>query len=298
MTSRFSRNLGLVLKLLSISSAKLASELEIDKSVVSRWLRGSVSPSAHNLSRLSAFVATRVEGFNALDWEREAESMAELFGADLDALPGIRPPAAAPGLPVAVWDQLIIGAASRGNAYEGFFRSTRPHPAQPEQFLHEFSMVRRDAIGLLRLAMGSADTRVDGWMLPLNGLVYSVASDPNTGSMMFGIFNGVGASRVDILDGLVLIPAFDKGRSPLATPILSERVGDLSGDVEADNARFEELASHSPLAADGAVPVHIQAHLVRDIGPTQLALGGDWLLNMSLARSMTRGRQFDPQDTT
>ncbi len=296
MTSQFSRNLSLVLKLLSISSAKLAFELEIDKSVVSRWLRGTVSPSAHNLSRLSAFVATRVEGFNALDWERDTEGMAELFGADLEALPGIRPPAAAPGLPVAVWDQLIIGAASRGAAYEGFFRSTRPHPAQPGQFLYEYGMIRRDEIGLLRLAMGSADSRVDGWMLPLNGLLYSVAADATNGAMMFGIFNGLGASRVDVFDGLTLIPAFDKGRSPLATAIICERVGELSGDREADDRRFAELASQSPLVEAASVPEHIQAHLARDFGPAQLALGGDWLLNMSLARSMSRGRQFDPPD--
>ena len=67
--------------MLSISGARLASELEINKSVVSRWLRGSALPSTHNLSRLSALVATRVEGFRVLDWERDPRSLAEMFGA-------------------------------------------------------------------------------------------------------------------------------------------------------------------------------------------------------------------------
>jgi transcriptional regulator with XRE-family HTH domain len=59
-TTSFSDNLRLVLELLSMSAARLASELAVDKSVVSRWLNGSVQPSAHNLSRLSAFVASRL----------------------------------------------------------------------------------------------------------------------------------------------------------------------------------------------------------------------------------------------
>jgi hypothetical protein len=39
----------------------------------------------------------------------------------------------------------------------------------------------------------------------------------------------------------------------------------------------------------GGVPDWLVAHLVRDTGPAQLALGGDWLLAMPLARSLARG---------
>ena len=278
-TTLFSENLRLVLKLLSMSAARLAAELAVDKSVVSRWLNGSVQPSAHNLTRLSALVAGRLAGFRALDWERTPDSLAEMFGAV----------SRANGLPFAIWDQMISATALRGRAYEGFFRCTRPHPRLPGRYLHEWSMVRPDDIGLLRLRMGSAEAKVGGWIVPLQGLIYVVASEGNSGTMMFGIFNGVGASRVEVFDGLVLLPAHDLGRSPMATAMLCERVGDLSGDREADDRRYEELASQSPIALAGSIPAPVEAHLVRDFGPEQLAKGGELLLTLSLLHTMARG---------
>lgn len=75
-------NLALVLKLLSISSTALAARLETDKSVVSRWLRGSVKPSSYNLSKLTAIVAEHVEGFRTLDWECAPDGLAQIFGVE------------------------------------------------------------------------------------------------------------------------------------------------------------------------------------------------------------------------
>jgi transcriptional regulator with XRE-family HTH domain len=285
----FAENLRLVLKLLSMSAAELASELAVDKSVVSRWLNGSVQPSAHNLSRLSALVAGRVVGFRSLDWERTPESLAEVFGADPRAISSLRPAPPPAGMPFAIWDQMVATTAIRGRAYEGFFRTTRPHPRDPYGFLHEFELIRRNELGLLRLRMGSAGAKVEGWVTVLQELLYVVAADINNGNMMFGLFNGAGAARVDVFDGLVLLPAHDKGRSPLASAIVCERIGDLSGDPEADDRRFEELASQNPIAPPGSVSDSMKAHLVRDFGPAQLAQGGDWLLTMSLLRSLSRG---------
>ncbi len=292
MASRtpFSENLRLVLKLLSVSAAGLASELAVDKSVVSRWLNGSVQPSAHNLSRLTALVAGRVDGFRAFDWERTPDSLAEQFGADAGAVANLRAARPSNGLPFAIWDTMVSSTALRGRAYEGFFRSTRPHPRIPGRYLHEWGMIRRDEIGLLRLRMGSAEAKVGGWIIPLQGLIYIVSAEVNSGTMMFGIFNGVGASRVDVFDGLILLPAHDMGRSPMATAMLCERVGDLSGDLEADDRRYDELSSQNPIAPAGSIPDTVQAHLVRDFGPEQIDKGGDWLLTLSLLRSMARGR--------
>jgi transcriptional regulator with XRE-family HTH domain len=295
MTSTpFSEKLRLVLKMLSMTAGRLASELAIDKSVVSRWLKGSVQPSAHNLSLLSALVATRVEGFRTLDWERSPEGLAALFGVDPGAMSTVRPVAPSPqGLSLAIWDQMVATTALRGAAYEGFFRATRPHPMAPNRYLHEYGMIRHDETGLLRLIMGSAETIVEGWMIPLNSQLYSICAQASTGTLLFAIFNGLGSSRVDVFDGLTLMPGFDMGRSPTSTAMLCERVGDLSDDRAADDARFAELASQNPLAPEGSVPEHIQKHLVRDFGPSALALGGEWLLNMSLARTMTRGPEYE-----
>jgi hypothetical protein len=291
MSSLFSENLRLVLKMLSMSSARLAAELETNKSVVSRWLKGSAQPSAHNLSRLSELVATRVEGFRVLDWERDPRSLAEMFGADPNAIPAMS--AARPVLlPTAIWDQMVATAAVRGKGFEGIFRSTRPDPQNAGRYLHEHGMIRQDPVGLLHLAMGSAKNKVEGWMIPLHGHLYCIAADLNSGALLFGIFHGIGASRVDVFDGLIMLPGADKGHSPSATAMLCERVSELSGDRQADERRFAALASQSPVAPEGSVPEHVRKHLARDFGPEQLARGGDWLLNMSLAHSMTRGPDY------
>jgi transcriptional regulator with XRE-family HTH domain len=281
MPSQFSENLKLVLKLLSLSPATLAASLRIDKSVISRWLNGSVRPSQHNLARLSALVAARVEGFTVLDWERDPASLGSLFGAELPA--GVP----AHGLPLAIWDEMIASAATLGRAYLGFFRTTRPHPAMPGRFLHDHALVQANRLGVPSVVMGSTDSYVEGWLMPLNGLIYAVAAEARSGTLLFGIFNGTGASRLDVLDGIVLIPA---ARTPTATPILCERIGDLSGDDEADRRRFDELITQSPLAPEGSVPDAIAKHLLRDIGPEQYAKGGDLLLSLTLWQSMTRGR--------
>eukprot|EP01035_Chromulina_nebulosa_P002274 gene2273-biopygen1935 len=48
----FAERLRLVLKALSISGGRLAADACVDKSLVSRWCSGAVTPSEHNLARL------------------------------------------------------------------------------------------------------------------------------------------------------------------------------------------------------------------------------------------------------
>lgn len=292
MAAMFSDNLRLALKMVSMTSAQLASELGTHKSVVSRWLNGSVQPTPHNISRLTALIQKHVKEFRLLDWERDAVAFAELFGVSPTILKS-NAGQPAPGLPIAIWDQMVATAAMRAKAYEGFFRSTRPSPSHPGRFVHDHGMIRRDENGLLRLIMGSAGTVVDGWMIPLHSQLYCVGADVTSGTLLFGIFNGLGGSRVDAFDGICLISGSDLGRSPTATPMFCERVGNLSGDRAADDTTWAELAARNPLAPEGSIPEHIRKHLVRDIGPTPFAQGGDLLLALPLARSLSRGPDYD-----
>ena len=293
MAAAFASKLAFVLKYLSISRSQLAASLGVDKSIVGRWMTGAVEPSAHNLARLTAFVAGHVPGFTALDWDRSLDGLALALGVT----PAVAPPAspatrsaADAGLPLALLDQVIAATALRGGAYEGFFRSTRPYAGAPGLFIHDHGMIRREDNGLLRLRMGTGGVFVDGWMLLLHDQLFCVGSQLTSGSLVFGIFNGVPSVRADVIDGLTLSPILDLGRTPTATAVVFERIGDLSGDPAADDARFAELAELDPVAPQGSVPAALVDHLVRNIGPDQLDRGGDWVLRSPAARSVSRGR--------
>ncbi|TAJ73434.1 MAG: XRE family transcriptional regulator [Phenylobacterium sp.] len=288
--SAFREKFTLALKVLSLSRGRLAADLGVDKSVVGRWATGAVTPSAHNMSRLTALIAGRVPHFTQLDWDRSLADFAVLMGADPAAIPGLEPPP--PGLPLAILDQVRGTTTLRGAAYEGFFRSTRPYVLNPGRFLHDHGMIRMGANGLLELRMGTGGTFCEGWMLPLHNQIICVAADVTSGAMVFGIFNGVATPKAEILDGLAMGSALDVGRTPTAFVMMFERIGDLSGDREADDARFLELAARDPMAPEGSIPQALRDHLLRDIGPAQLALGGDLLLQMPLLRSLARGPAY------
>jgi hypothetical protein len=292
MAEPFCRKLELVLKALSTSRGRLAADLGVDKSIVGRWVSGAVQPSAHNLSLLTALVASRVPGFTALDWDRNLESLAGLLGADPAVISASRGSKVPTSLPFSILDQVHAATALRGEAYEGFFRSTRPYVLAGGKFVHDHGMIRRDPNGFLRLSMGTGGTVVDGWMLPVGNQLAVVACDVTSGTMLFGIFNGVGTARADVVDGLCLSSALDAGRTPTAHAMMFERIGDLTGDREADDRRFVELTGLDPVAPEGSIPEMLRNHLLGDFGPAQAALGGDLLLRMPLTRSISRGPAY------
>ena len=154
----FPARLLLALKALSISRGRLAAQLEVDKSVVSRWLNGRQAPSGQNLVNLTDLVAARRPGFTLLDWE-----------ADLDALAtklGVAPePVAGWGLleqwvPESVLREAHTLTGLRGDAYEGFWRTTRPAISQPGRFIHNPLMIRKASNGFLVCRSAVEDMRL------------------------------------------------------------------------------------------------------------------------------------------
>jgi transcriptional regulator with XRE-family HTH domain len=288
----FSAKFEFVLKALCLSRGRVAAELGIDKSVVGRWARGAVRPSADNLARLTALVAARVAGFTILDWERDPASLARVLGVDPDTAPGL---AAWPLGPLGegphreLLDQILATTQRRGAAYEGFYRSTRPYAGHPGRFIHDRMMIRKDDNALLRFDLRCGRVGVEGWVLPQQNQLFVVGAETASGSLAFGIFNGVSATQAGLIDGLLLGCALDANRTPTAHAMVFERAGDLTGDEAGDEARFAELAADEGVAPAGSVPADLAAHLTRDIGPAQAALGGDWLLALPLTRSLSRG---------
>jgi transcriptional regulator with XRE-family HTH domain len=277
--AEFRQKLSLALKALSISRARLAADMGVDKSVVARWASGATNPSAHNLALLSAAIARHVPGFRALDWDRDLEDLAVRLGVG-PAEPA--PQAAAlTALPLALLAQARSSTSLRGPAYEGFYRSTRPYPSSPGRYIHDHLLVRLSG-GLLQLRMRTGGVPVEGWVLPMHDRLFVVGCELTSGSMVFAVLYGVGAVAVGVLDGLTLFASLDVGRTPTATPMILERVGALSGDAAADDARLDILGAPSPVAPEGSVPEALRRHLDREVG-------GEWVLRLPLGLSMSRG---------
>ena len=285
----FADKLTLVLKTLSMTRGHLAAEMGVDKSIVGRWMTGRVEPSNHNMARLTELVAARIPGFRLIDWEQDIGGLEGLLGVTPSNTSLNKSARLPPGLPIPLMDQIMDTTALRAPSYEGFFRSTRPYAQRPGHFIHDHIMMRLDASGLLRLHMGTGGVVLDGWVLPFQGKLFVIASELTSGALGFAILNGVNTIIAGTMDGILLNCALDAGHSPTACAIIVERIGDLSGDVDVDDRRIRELTGMDPFAPVGSVPEDIVAHLVRDIGPAQLALGGDWLLSMPMLRSLAKG---------
>jgi transcriptional regulator with XRE-family HTH domain len=291
MAHAYSAKLNLVLKALSMSRGRLATELGVDKSIVGRWARGAVKPSPENLARLTGLIAGRITGFTILDWDRELAGLAEVLGVDPGIAASVEPARTGSTFHDELIDEAIQATARRAAAVEGFFRSTRPRGSAPGQFLHDHVMLRLGPDGLIRFDLRCDHVQVTGWVLPQRGQWFMIGAESVSGSPAFGIFNGVIAERVrmDVIDGLLLSCALDASLTPTACALVFERIGDLSGDSAADDARLNELGALDPVATPDTAPEALTSFLVRDIGPSQLAQGGDWLLRMPLARSIARG---------
>lgn len=289
--ANFAAKLDLVLKALSMSRGRLAADLGVDKSLVGRWASGAVSPSEHSLSLLTKLIASKTAGFTMLDWDRDLEALATVFGVEYraPAEPAAPPPSPPAGLPLPFLAQARETTARRGGAYEGFWRSTRPSVLMPNHFFHDCGMFRREADGLLNVRMGGSGLMFEGWLLPAEGQLFGMIFDTVGQTPIFLTLNGTPLPKAASLDGLVMAASLNTARTPAAYPIIFERLDDLSGDRAADDARCQALIGQDNRAAEASVPIEVQRHLLRDIGPLAAQRGGDLMLVANPADGFSRG---------
>ncbi len=261
----------------------------VDKSAVGRWLTDVVQPSADNLARLTMIVAERLPDFSLLDWDRDFEDLAAILRARTSKRNDAPKQRFGDGLPLHYLDQCLATTSVRGSAYEGLFRSTRPFSQRPGYFIHDNILIRLSDNGLLRMHMKTAGVTVEGWLLLQQNQLFFIGAELTSGGPAFAVLNGVNTVRADLIEGIVLTCALDVGRTPVAMAAIFERVGELTGDREADDAAFEASAAAPAVTSEDEVSVEVRHHLTRDIGPTHLAAGGDWLLQLPVSRSMSRG---------
>ena len=279
MDTPFSARFNLVLKALSVSRGRIAADLSVDKSLVGRWASGAVKPSEHNCANLTRLIAGRLPGFTMLDWDRDLPGFARLCGVELpmeEAMPTL--PEGPVLLPPALIDQARRMTERRGASLEGFWRTTRPSVIMDGRMFNDHGMIRTGPSGLLEVRIGGAGLLFEGWMLPAEGNLFCVIYDSVGMTPLFLVFKGVPLPKVDLLDGLMLFAALNAGRTPAAVPVVLERVGDLVGDREADDATCRELIGRNPVAGPDDAPETILRHLIRDIGPAAAGSGGEMFL--------------------
>ena len=289
LRSPFAARLRLVLGAIAMSRARLAGVLGVDKSLVGRWASGAVRPSDHNLSRITGVVAERFPGFTALDWDRELGDFAQRLGLDASAARGEQLLPEGQGLSLEFIDHARLSTMHRGGAYEGFWRTLRPSILMPNTIFQDHGMIRLASNGLLEVRMGGAGLTFKGWMMLSEGNLFVILHDSVGQTPLFLVFRGVPLPKAEALEGILLMAALNAARTPAAVPIMLERLGDLSGDREADDARHAEMLLQPPTVDKDTVSEATHAFLMRDVGPVAAMSGGDMFLMATGATGLTRG---------
>ncbi len=293
MSVTFAQRLDLVLKALSMSRARLAADLGIDKSLAGRWVSGAVQPSAYNLERLTGLIAGRCPGFTMLDWDRDLDALADRLGvAVATPQPPLAPaPLAAKGdavLPPLPYGLVALARREtrrRGAAYSGRWRVTRLSSSGALRYMVEHALIVHDGDQLSFRHFGGG-WEVRGWLLVLSVQLYGVICDASDDSLGFYVLNGVTSAKAMCIDGIFSTVCADRGLTPNAQVVVFERVGDLGDDDEAWAAAHIARSVVTP-AED--IPAAIRDAVARDFGPRAAAAGGEAMLRVPMERSMCAG---------
>lgn len=282
----FSHKLALVLKALAISRGRLAADLAVDKSVVGRWLSGRSLPSGENLAQLTRLIAARIPGFTGLDWDGDLAALSARLGLTHpggdSATPRSRTLEA-----FAADRRMSKGALAAGRLapeLAGFWLNTVPVVGEPGQFLRSYAMLS-ESHGELLVESRLFGGRGTGWAVAAGSQIYMAVSFQEAFGLVFLIYNGADRPAAGLFDGVFsgCLPAL--GGIVVATPAVSERVAELSGDREADLQKLEELASSPEMVGAEAVsPAHL-ARLRAATEPTASQLALALPAMTSLARS-------------
>lgn len=279
LDSDFPRKLDLILKRLSMSRARLAQEAGLDKSLVGRWVAGSVTPSAHNLERVTQALARKLPGFSLLDWDRPLAAFAERFGATIEAPPEpVGLPAAAIVFPFDIVTPARVETAKRGDEYCGLYWNWRRAFGRPGRYVR-IAVLIRPKDGLLEVAKGALGFEHRGPALLMLNRLYMILSEEKFEAMGLLITNAGQQPKARCLSGIILGVSSEGLLMPKSTPCLMIRHADLSGDEAADRAAYEAMKAMAGPVDKSLVPPEALAVIDRDFGPRAFAEGGADMVN-------------------
>lgn len=284
--------LGLVLRALSISRVALAQRLGIDKSLVGRWLAGTVHPTEHNLMRLTALIAESRPEFCMADWFADLAAFSRCFGIPLpvpDDQAGDTSALLSSGPLAQFLNAVRPEMEHRATAYEGFWRTARPSVLMNDRIFHDYGMIRRTPDGMVEVRMEGSGLAFEGWLFPVGGNVFVYLFDKTGRTPLSVLFKGVSLPRAVVLDGILLLSALDAGRTPAAVPIVLERIGDVTDDRDADLATYRQIVSEEPAPLHPLGAEMLKERLFRECGPVAAANGGDLFLAVTSSSNLSQG---------
>lgn len=244
----------------NLSPAALGAAVGVDKSVVSRWVAGKVRPTQHNLTRIAAVLAERLPGFSALSFSlpaREFQALTDPQGpghgsAQLDhSLP----------IPFSLLTSSRTETARRGMEYFGTYALYYWSFGQPGRYAR-MELILRPMNGLIEARYGAEGFVFQGWALLLLNRMYLVMSEERFEAMAFLVLNAGQQPKARFVTGVLTGPA-EGLLVPTSAAVVLVRTGDLSGDPDADLARFEAECRSPARIDDAEVPADVRAALER-----------------------------------
>lgn len=224
----FPQKLELVLKALSLSRGRLAADLAVSKSLVSRWVSGGNAPASHNLEALTALIARRREGFNMLDWDRELPDLAALFGVSVSAPTAADP--AAHGTLYASRLQSAVEVQREGGAYPGVYVGFRQTFRNTGEIIGDVIILWRQDGRLFYRHFDPVFSHLGEALILRHQLFLFGEDDGRVDGLAFYILNGVVGQKAMRIDGLAMTVQGDRFRTPGATPVVLQRLMDLGED--------------------------------------------------------------------
>jgi transcriptional regulator with XRE-family HTH domain len=246
----FGMRLGLALKALNVSRVQLAALVGVDKSLVSRWLSSQVTPTAHNLTRISEALAKAKPGFNAYQWERPLAEFEGFVGLEPAAASTRMPPPAREGIALRSLVSSAREVALAGEIYAGLYVLFRQRLMNSGVLNVEVMRIYLRDGGLFWENCDGGNTVRGTALLIRNKLHLIGEGDTGRDGITLHVLNGTGDRHAMVMDGLLLSVGGDRFFTPSGTKVVLLRLAHAIPDDAADHARY--LATAARLVAINA----------------------------------------------
>jgi transcriptional regulator with XRE-family HTH domain len=240
--SEFTRKLGIALKALNLSRARLAQRVGVDKSVASRWASGASVPAEHNLIALTQALAGLKPGFARADWDLDVEAFAAGFGMPASSAAVVDGIDAAGGLFLRSFAAFRSQIDREAPVYEGFYLTYNRSSANTGEVTRRALKLWRDRERLRFVSAGPSPLYdVEGEVFVWRSRLFFLGEMKRYDGVSLSILNGTTRPTPTYLTGIAAGLGGDGMLAPSAAVAVLEFKARFSGDAKADDKRWTDL---------------------------------------------------------